>query len=81
MTIYKKTVRNLTFLMIAMLLLSFSGWLWQNNRALRKETNISKLRQDSILATKLILDKKIHDLNILLQACSEKETKINNTKK
>lgn len=64
--------------MIAMLLLSFSGWLWQNNRTLRKETNISKLRQDSILATKLILDKKIHDLSVLLQACSEKEKKITN---
>src|SRR5690349_24206488 len=41
------------------LIILLSGWYWQSSTGLRNRVDAYKLSQDSILATKLLLDKEI----------------------
>lgn len=79
MTTYQKSIRNGTLTVAALLLLSLSGWLWVNNKDLEKRADQATLRQDSILASKLLLDKEIHDLNLVLAENSHKNAALDST--
>ena|SRR6218665_3001873 len=79
MTTYQKSIRNGTLILAALLSISIIGWLSVNNKDLEKMSDQARLRQDSILASKLLLDKEIYDLNLALSENKHKNASLDST--
>lgn len=79
MTIYQKSIRNGALAAIALLLTSIITWLSVSNANLEKTTDTSRLRLDSVLASKLLLDQEIYELNTALSENKHKNAALDST--